>query len=279
MAFCDFFRKNRKNAEIKESLFETKRDGLTIRGTEYRPRGEKLPVAILSHGFMAWQDTVKHYARLLAQLGYAAFCFDFCGGSVMKGKSDGKTEEMSVLTEVQDLEAVMEYARSLDYVDPEKILLLGCSQGGFVSALVAAKNRYPVQKLCLIYPALCIPDDARAGKMMMARFDPENVPEILYCGPMKLGRCYPVDVMDIDPFEAISPFQGRVCIIHGDKDPIVKLPYSERAAEAYRSTLPEGMAEEDRVQLHVIKGGGHGFTKKQDKQVMEKIRAFVKDEE
>lgn len=36
---------------------------------------------------------------------------------------------MSVLTEVQDLEAVIAYVRSLPYTGCE-LLLMGCSQGG-----------------------------------------------------------------------------------------------------------------------------------------------------
>ena len=39
---------------------------------------------------MANQGTVKHYAKLLAELGFAAYGYDFCGGCVMMGKSDGK---------------------------------------------------------------------------------------------------------------------------------------------------------------------------------------------
>ena len=62
---------------ITESTFECKRDGLTIRGTVYRPKGEHLPIAIVCHGFMAWQDSVKHYAAFLAEMGYVAFTFDF----------------------------------------------------------------------------------------------------------------------------------------------------------------------------------------------------------
>lgn len=118
-------------------------------------------------GFMAWQDSVKHYAAFLAEMGYVAFTFDFCGGSAMCGKSDGKTTEMSVLTETKDLKAVIEYVRNLSYTDSEKILLMGCSQGGFVSALVAAKNNFPIEKLVLFYPALCIPMTPEPGKMMM----------------------------------------------------------------------------------------------------------------
>ena len=51
---------------------------------------------------------------------------------------------------------------------------MGCSQGGFVSALVAAKNNFPIEKLVLFYPALCIPDDAEPenddGKLIRKMF-------------------------------------------------------------------------------------------------------------
>lgn len=268
--------KNSLKSGMKISTFECKRDGLTIRGTEYRSEGEHLPIAIVCHGFMAWQDSVRHYAIHMAEMGYAAYCFDFNGGSVMKSKSDGKSEEMSVLTEVKDLEAVIDHLRTLPYLNGDKILLMGCSQGGFVSALVAAKNKYPIEKLVLFYPALCIPDDARAGKMMMTKFDPENVPDILHCGPMKLGKCYPMDVMHMDPFEEIKTYNGQVCIVHGTADKIVDITYAQRAYEAYKNNLPENMSEEERVDLHFIEGGAHMFSKKHDKAAVEILKGFVK---
>lgn len=277
MRFFDFFKKNELPEGITESTFECEREGLAIRGTEYRPAGDHLPIAIVCHGFMAWQDTVRHYAILLAEMGYASYCFDFSGGSAMKSKSDGQTTDMSVLTEVRDLEAVIAYVRSLPHVNSEEIFLMGCSQGGFVSALVAAKNKYPIQKLCLFYPALCIPDDARAGKMMMAKFDSANVPEQLNCGPMKLGKQYVTDVIHMDPFHEIKSYNGQICIVHGTADKIVNIDYAKRAEEAYKSTKPADMEEEKRVRLHIIEGGGHAFSKKYDVIAMDKIREFIGD--
>ena len=106
----------KKNNDFIISEFHCQRDSLTIRGTEYRPMqaetGMKLPVAVVCHGFMAFQDTVRQYTRALAEAGYVVYCFDFCGGSVIKGKSDGRTTDMSVLTEVRDLEAVMDFVQS-----------------------------------------------------------------------------------------------------------------------------------------------------------------------
>ena len=271
----NLFKKKQPNTNITEHFFECQRDGLTIRGTEYRPTGENLPIAIVSHGFMAFQDTVRHYAKLFAELGYAAYCFDFCGGSVIKGKSDGKTTEMSVLTEVKDLEAVIEYAKSLPYTNAYDVTLMGCSQGGFVSALVAAKQKEQIAKLVLFYPALCIPDDARAGKMMFAKFDPNNIPEFVNCSPMKLGRCYVADVIGMNPFEEIKGYPGEVLLVHGTADKIVKWDYAKRTYQTYLKNNPAGLVPEQRVTLRLIEDGAHGFSKKHDKMAMEEIKKFV----
>lgn len=262
MGLLDF---RKKPAEpFAETPFECRRDTLTIRGTEYRTAGEQLPVAIVCHGFMAFQDTVRHYTKELARMGYCAYCFDFCGGSVVKGKSDGATTDMSVLTEVRDLEAVIAHVQSLPYTGQE-LLLMGCSQGGFVSALAAAKHPEWVWKLVLFYPALCIPDDARAGKMMFARFDPQNIPERIDCGPMKLGRCYPADVMDMDPFAEIQGYGGPVLIVHGTQDSIVRPEYAQRAGNSYVC-----------AEVRMIQGGAHGFSKKHDALAMEYLREFAR---
>lgn len=264
MGRLDIWKKLRGRDTFTQRAFECKRGGLTIRGTEYRPAGEALPAAIVCHGFMAFQGTVRKYTKELARLGYAAYCFDFCGGSVAKGKSDGKTTDMSVLTEVEDLEAVIAYVQSLPYIGGE-LLMMGCSQGGFVSALTAARHPGLASELVLFYPALCIPDDARAGKMMAAKFDPRNIPERLDCGPMKLGRCYPAAVIGMDAFQEIRGYDGPVLLVHGTGDKIVHPDYARRAKDCYAN-----------AELHLIEGGAHGFSGKHDAAAMEALRQFVR---
>lgn len=256
---------------MHKAKFECRRGSLTIRGTEYRLEGENLPIAIICHGFMANQGTVRRYARALAEMGYAAYCFDFCGGCVIGGKSDGKTTDMSVLSEVADLITVIAHTKSLPYTDAACVTLMGCSQGGFVAALTAARLKSAVSRLILFYPALCIPDDARAGRMMFARFDPAHIPETFRCGPMKLGRRYAADVLDMDPFAEISPYQGPVMIVHGDRDTIVDIFYAERANKAYIAKRTASAP----VKLVIIKGAGHGFSRKADKLALESIRKFA----
>lgn len=269
-------KKKTEKINISETVFECQREGLTLRGTEYRPEGDKLPIAIVSHGFMAFQDTVRQYAKALAEMGCVSFCFDFCGGSVVKGKSEGKTTDMSVLTEVKDLEAVIDYVKTLPYADVDNILLMGCSQGGFVSALTAVKRKDEIAKLILFYPALCIPDDARAGKMMFAKFDPADIPEMINCGPMKLGRCYVTDVINMNPYEEIKDYSGDVLIVHGTEDKIVKLDYSKKAYEAYLHNGAGEVKPERRVELKIINGGQHGFSKKHDVMAIDMLKCFVK---
>ena len=268
------FLKAKHNPDIQESTFSCSREGLTIRGTEYRSADSGLPAAIVSHGFMANQDTVRHYTRHLAEIGYAAFCFDFNGGSVMGSKSTGKTTDMSVLTEMMDLEVVIDHVLQLPHVNADRgVVLMGCSQGGFVSALTAAKRKEQISQLVLFYPALCIPDDARAGKMMFARFDPHNIPERINCGPMKLGRRYVTDVLDMDPFAEITPYPGPVLIIHGTNDNIVHPDYAQHTFEAYsKRSAPRAS-----VHLEMIEGGAHGFAKKHDVLALEKLDQFLRN--
>lgn len=255
---------------VKKSAFSCCRDGLVIRGIQYRPEGDNLPVAIVCHGFMANKETVRHYTKALSRAGYAAFCFDFCGGCVLGGKSDGPTTQMSVLTEVRDLEAVLAYVRSLPFTDSNRVLLMGCSQGGFVSALTAAKKENNISKLVLFYPAFCIPDDARKGKMMFAKFDPANIPETFFCGPMKLGKCYVQDVVRMDPFEQIASFNGDVLLVHGTKDAIVHISYAEKADAAYRNRPNGGTTE-----YAVIPNGTHSFIGNHDKLAIEHLLHFA----
>lgn len=237
---------------VEREGFSCERDGLTIKGTVFLPKGKTdCPIAVISHGFMANQMFSQIHAQNLAKMGYAAFCFDFCGGTLV-GSSDGDSTDMSVLTEAEDLKAVIEFAKSQSYTNENELILLGCSQGGLVSAIVAAEMKEEVDALILLYPALCIPDDARSGEMMFAKFDPQNVPETFWCGPMKLGRRYVTDVIEMDPYEIIHQYTGKVLIIHGNQDKTVDISYALRAVETYSQAGAD-------VEMKIIDKGGHMF--------------------
>ena len=267
--------------KLTRHAFTCSRGSLRLRGTMFRPaEGDRFPIAVVSHEFMANRLFTMRYARLLASLGYAAFCYDFSGGCIV-GASQGRTTDMTVFTEMEDLKAVIAYARAQPYADPERLLLMGCSQGGLVTALAAAEPETQAEAIILFYPALSIPDDARKGSMMSARFDPENIPETMRCGPMKLGGGYAASVLELDPFSAISAYHGDMLIVHGNADTLVDISYSRRAYDAYRAAAETALqageiAAMPHLAFHEVDGAGHIFTRlKHNQDAVEAVTAFL----
>ena len=221
---------------IRTSDFSCRNQDKTIRGVEYLPAGDRLPAIIMSHGFGGCQAELSDWALRLAEMGLAVYTYDFCGGG--RGISDGDTSEMTVLTEREDLETVLAYVQALPYTDNDRIVLWGFSQGGFVSALAAARIGEQIRSLILIYPAFCIPDDGRAGVMPgTPGFDPDHIPEILMAGDMRVGKAYVEVSQKIDIYREIVKYRGNVLIVHGLSDAMVNYNYSVHAYRAYTEGL------------------------------------------
>lgn len=238
--------------------------GRKIYGVAFIPQIEEtVPLVIFAHELGNNHESGIPYAKRLASMGVAAYVFDFCGGSIdrVTNKSDGKTTEMSVLTEVADLEAVMERAAGWEFVNPDKIMLLGGSQGGMVSMVTALKNPEKVSALMLMYPALCIWNDVHetfASK--------EEVPEVygMWGHWIMVGRGYAEAIWNYDIYESLNQYKRPVLLLHGDQDHMVDLSYSRRAAEI----LPD-------CEFHVIPGGGHIFSGRAFVDAMRYVREFV----
>ena len=262
--------------EVEKKLLICKRDGLLIRGMQYLPAftegKDKYPAIIISHGFSGNFTDGEPFAVEFARMGYVVFCFSFCGGSSITTdeslKSEGKTTDMTIWTEVEDLIAVKDYAKGLPYVDEENLILMGFSQGGFVSGLAAARCKDEIKKLIMVYPALCIPDHARRGCLAGASYDPQNVPDIIDCGNMLLGRNYHDTVVNVDSYLELEPYEGPVLIIQGLEDTIVNYSYAIRAKESYY----DGQCE-----LMLVKQLGHGFQESQQESAVALIGQFLKE--
>ena len=97
------------------------------------------PLIIFSHEIGCTHARGAKYARPLGEYGCHLLTFDFLGGGA-HCRGGVPTTEMTVLTELRDLEAVLDAARAWDFADPERIYLMGASQGGFVSAACAARR-------------------------------------------------------------------------------------------------------------------------------------------
>lgn len=129
---------------------------------------------------------------------------------------------------------------------------------------VCKKRPEVIDKLLLFYPALCIPDDARRGRMMFTKFDPNQIPDKLWCGPMRLGKCYVETVKELNIFNEIGSFEGKVFWVHGLEDSIVDISYSRKAKGLYSN-----------VEYYEIANGGHGFNSKCDVEVLKLLDEFM----
>lgn len=259
---------------VKEKRFTCNRDGLTIQGMQYFPadfeESAKYPAVIVSHGFTGNYTDMAEFCRKFAKMGYCSFCFSFCGGGKTADKdsvkSEGATTDMTISTEVEDLIAVKNYVKRQPFIDDEELILLGVSQGGFVSGLTAAKCGDEITKLIMIYPALCIPDHARRGCLGGAGYDPRNVPERIDCGVTVLGKAMHDDVVGMDPYLEISAYQGPVLILQGLEDDIVNYSYAIRAKENFRA---------GQCHLQLVRNMGHNLNEHQLESAFASIRRFL----
>lgn len=206
------------------------------------PEGEgPVPLIILSHGFGGNHAGNQDYADYFVSQGFATFNFDFCGGG-WGSKSAGTMLDMTVLTEAEDLNAVIDHFKD----DPRFscILLWGASQGGFVSAYVSAQRPEDVKAIVLEFPAIVLQDDAKARANADGTF-----PETSHVMGTTISHKYNEAAVSFDLYEHITAYTGPVLILHGDADRIVPLRYSQKAAEVYEN-----------AELIVYPGQGHGFT-------------------
>ena len=237
-------------------------------GSNTAAKKGKMPAVIVSHGFGGSARDVECYCATFSQMGYVAYCFDFCGGSIEgMGRSEGTSLDMTIGTECTDLNSVIGQIKKFPYVDACRISLMGCSQGGFVSALVAAELGSAIENLIMFYPALCIPDHARAGKLGGASYDVRHVPEIIECpNQMKLSQKFHKEVYGMDPYLEISKYKGRVLLVQGMEDNVVNYAYAVRAKESY---------DKGQCSLMMIRDAGHGFNGQQDESAVIAIEHFL----
>lgn len=221
---------------------------------------QTVPAVALSHGYNGKGADFEKEAVYFASHGIAACTFDFCGGSA-GSNSSGSTKKMSVLTEKEDLKAVIEFLKARSEINEKCLFLLGASQGGFVSLLTAAELKEEIRALVLYFPALCIPDDWRK------EYPEFNlIPESREHWGMELGRCYFETAVQLDAYKPLREIKQKILLFHGDQDEIVPISYAEKAAQTGAE-----------VKLEVLPGEGHGFTEKTGMYVMEKVLDFMKN--
>lgn len=260
----DLLIKNSNNQKIIGKIFVPENtDGKDSTSTK------KYPAVICSHGFNSCYNDLIHHGPGYAEAGIVCVFFDFCGGGE-RTLSDGTLEDMTVLTETEDLLTIINSISTLDYVDEKNIFLLGESMGGFVSAYLASdytedgRIEFATDKgvavvniagLILWYPAFVIPEDSKK------RFENDDNT----CFGLNISPDFNFSSKDIDIEGVMEDYTGPVQLIHGDQDPLVPLSYSQKALATYSN-----------ARLEVIPGAGHGFEDEDSRHAREVSIDFIR---
>ncbi|HAB94963.1 MAG TPA: hypothetical protein DCF49_09490 [Lachnospiraceae bacterium] len=211
---------------------------------ERADKGEKVPLVLFCHELYRTHESGIPYGRELAARGYAFYTFD-CRGASTESRSPGSMLHMSVMTCARDLMEVYREVLTWPFTDPDRIILIGASQGAFSTAVAASQNPDLFAAVVLMYGAFVILDDVRDLYP-----DKESVPDPFdYRGWSMMGAVYLTDLWDYD-LKCLGKYKGPVLVLHGDEDPLVDPSYSLRVAKIYQN-----------AEFHMVRGGRHGFKK------------------
>ena len=222
----------------------TENNGNRIYGEAYIPITDgRSPLILFSHGLGSNHESGESYAQKVAPRGFAVYTWDFPGGSSAnnENRSDGNNLEMSVMTEASDLDAIIETAKTWDFVDTDRIFLAGGSQGGLVTAIGGVRHEDEVAGLILLYPAF--------GMAMLGDRYSDDMPDEIQISSMTVGKPFFKDLIGYDVRDEIPNFDKPVIIIQGSEDNLVLPSVSREAADLY----PD-------CEYKLIEGAGHGFS-------------------
>ena len=132
------------DVDVQETTIETD-SGLELSATVYEPEGasadDPAPAVTLIHGYTGERGTMSSFATELADRGYVAVAVDQPG----HGHSDPPAFE-----DGWGGPATLEYTRSLETVDEDRIAMAGHSMGGFASLAAAEEHPDGYESIVLI---------------------------------------------------------------------------------------------------------------------------------
>ena len=228
-------------------MFTIMDDGIQLQADLDMPEnaGEKLPVAVLIHGFTGnraeWH--LLGVSKALTEAGFAVLRADMYG----HGESGGEFRKHTLFKWIGNALTLIDYARKLDFASD--VYLCGHSQGGLTAMLAAGLKSDQVKGLIALSPACMIPEAARNGSLLGLSFDPQHIPEVLPAWNNNvLDENYVRVAQSIFVEEYIDRYPGPVLVVHGDNDGAVPVEYGIRAAGRYRN-----------AELAVIPGDDHCY--------------------
>lgn len=186
-------------------------------------RAAKLPLVIICHGFignrMGTDRLFVEAAERLTGSGNLVLRFDYggCGESTGDYGSGGLDELIA------QTRTVIDYALSLDLVDPDRLILIGHSLGGAVAVLTAARDAR-VKSLVLWAPVAHPFMDIRniIGSKAIEEIDTVGKTDYMH---YQFTKRYTDSLAQFQPLTELRGYSGDVLIVHGTADTIIPVDY------------------------------------------------------
>lgn len=214
-------------------------EGLRLVGNLHIPF-DNAPCIITLHGLEGGKDGGKWptVASQLYRAGYACLRFNFRGCGEVE-KSDGNFEDLTLSGRIEDYKAALQYVRSVESVDSERIGVIGSSLGGMVA--IAGKQK--VNAIVTMGSPYKVP---RYGKPLIPQKEGDY-----YILPSKsrIKKDFYEDIQKYDLTQDVKE-APPLMIVHGSSDEIVPV---EHARTLYDSAI-------EPKDLQIVEGADHTFS-------------------
>ncbi|MCB2342237.1 alpha/beta hydrolase [Clostridium estertheticum] len=251
-----------------QKVVEIDSENLRLRGMLHIPENinNKVPIVIIFHGFcgdkMGPHFIFVKLSRLLEKAGIACIRFDFAGS----GESDGDFIDMTMDTELKDANNILNYVRTLNFVDNDRIGIVGLSMGGAIASMLAGERKSDIETLCLWAPAGNMGEIILDKHYIGANFEEFRQNGYFDVEGLLVGTKFMDNVKNIKIYEKASEYDKKSLIIHGDKDDVVSLSASQKYIDFWG----------DSSLLKVISGANHTFDKREwEEQVIDNTIEFI----
>jgi uncharacterized protein len=223
-----------------EDVSFTTKDGLSLRAWFVPPSPTANGATVVcAHGTGANRAYLLPHAAVLHQAGYGVLLFDFRH----HGTSEGHVSSLGIF-EIHDLHASLEFLRSRNDVNPERIAVIGHSMGG-ATALRAAARNLNVQALVVISAVSSLSENLADGVRYVTKLPAFPLAPLIVkiCEWQTHGK-----ISDMTPIKDLERLGNTpLLLVYGDQDAFVPLENGQRLRRARRHDTT----------LVVVRGAGH----------------------